>query len=498
VLITRVLVTGGGSVGLMAAVLLAHQGIDVVVVEKQAGPSIHPRATGLGTRTREILRQAGLQDALNEASVPMAGGGLGKISATTLAESNLAGITAPPPPTYVPDPISPVEAVGMCPQNRLDGVLLSAARERGVTVRYSATLVSFEQDDDGVTAVLDNDEVIRADYMIAADGVRSEVRQALGIGTSGPGNLGDSLMNILFRADLIPYTQGHRFTLCNITTPDSTGMLVTVDSEKDWVFHTKNDGAEYTPERCQDLLRKAIGDPALEVEILSVLRWRPRGQLADSFQQGRVFLAGDAAHTVPPIGAFGLNTGIADAHNLAWKLAAVLTGTADPSLLDTYETERRPVAVLTLEQSLLRAENPRLHWNSTAEERAAAGVINAPVVHMGYRYDSAAVIDAKPELPSRENVTENFNGDPGSRLPHVWLEPGLSTLDLVGTGYALLTHSDKWTAGPGVTVHKVDVPIPGLTGEGALLVRPDHVIAWRATSYAGQVPSISASASCSA
>jgi 2-polyprenyl-6-methoxyphenol hydroxylase-like FAD-dependent oxidoreductase len=482
---------------MMAAVLLAHQGIDVVVVEKQDGPSIHPRATGLGTRSREILRQVGLQDAVNEASVPMTGGGLGKIAATTLAESNLADITAPPPPTYVPDPISPVEARGMCPQNRLDAVLLSAARERGATVRYSTALVSVEQDDDGVTAVLDNDEVIRADYMIAADGVRSDVRQALGIGTSGPGNLGDSMMNMLFRGDLTPYTQGHRFTLCTITTPDSPGMLVTVDGEKEWVFHAKNDGAEYTPDRCQDLIRKAIGDPALDVEVLSVLRWRPRGQIADKFQQGRVFLAGDAAHTIPPIGAFGLNTGLADAHNLAWKLAAVLTGTADPALLDTYETERRPVAVMALEQSLLRADNPKLHWNSTAEERAAARIINAPVVHMGYRYDSAAVIDAKPELPSHDDVVANLNGDPGSRLPHVWIEPGLSTLDLVGTGYALLTHCDKW-AGQGVPVHKVDVPIPGLTAEGALLVRPDHYVAWRAESYLAQVPSISASASCSA
>jgi len=210
-----------------------------------------------------------------------------------------------------------------------------------------------------------------------------------------------------------------------------------------------------------------------------------------------VFLAGDAAHTVPPIGAFGLNTGIADAHNLAWKLAAVLSGTAHPTLLETYETERRPVALMTLQQSMLRLGNPRLHWNSTAEERAAAGVINAPIVHMGYRYDSAAVIGAKPELPSHEDLVATLNGDPGSRLPHVWLEPGLSSLDVVGPGYALLTHSGKW-AGQSIPVHKVDMPIPGLTAEGALLVRPDQVIAWRAETYLGQVPSISASASCSA
>src|SRR5262249_7966292 len=156
-----------------------------------------------------------------------------------------------------------------------------------------------------------------------------------------------------------PYTQGTSFVACDITTPDAPGMLMAVDGVKDWIFHTGS-----APEDCRELIRAAIGDPDLDVEVLSTLPWRMRGLLADRFRDGRVFLPGDAAHTVPPIGAFGLNTGVADAHNLAWKLAAVLAEEASPALLDTYEAERRPVAALALEQALIRLENPALHWDN--------------------------------------------------------------------------------------------------------------------------------------
>src|SRR5207249_11458154 len=128
------------------------------------------------------------------------------------------------------------------------------------------------------------------------------------IGTTGPGALGQPLLNMLFRADLTPYTKGLHFANCTITTPEAPGMLVTVDGEKDWIFHTEFDGKDaFPPERCRALIRAAVGDPDLGVEVLSVLPWRVRGQLADRFRAGRVFLAGDAAHAIPPLGAFGAN-----------------------------------------------------------------------------------------------------------------------------------------------------------------------------------------------
>ncbi|MET9888229.1 FAD-dependent monooxygenase [Streptomyces sp. NPDC006430] len=354
---------------------------------------------------------------------------------------------------------------GTCSQDRLDSVLLDAARERGATVRYATRLLSFAQDEDGVTAVLETGaghrRTVRADYLVAADGVHSGVREALGIKTSGPGTVGTPKMNILFRADLGRYTQGRSFVLCTVTNPQAPGMLVTVDGAKSWVFHTEYDPAagqapaDFTPDRCRDLIRAAIGDPGLDVEVLSVLPWRVRGLLADRFRDGRVFLIGDAAHAVPPIGAFGMNTGMADAHNLAWKLAAVLGGRAGTALLDSYDAERRPVAALTLQQALLRLADPRLHWDSgprAATARAAVGALNAPVVQVGYRYDSRAVIDPVPQLPSHEEAALTLDGAPGSRIPHVWVERDgrrLSTLDLAGSRFTLLTGSagGDWIGG---------------------------------------------------
>jgi putative polyketide hydroxylase len=516
-----VLIAGGGTVGLSAALFLAHHGVATLVVEHQAAPSPHPRATGLGPRTVEFLRQVGLQEAVNAVAIDLTAGSIGKLSATTLAATDLSSLPRAAPArtdTGWADRVSPSAIRGTCPQNRLDSLLLPAARQRGAIVRHATRLLSFDQDADGVTATLDSTgghQVVRADYLIAADGVRSQVRAALGIGTSGPGALGTPHVNILFRADLSPYTNGQTFVTCDITNPDSPGMLMTVDGEQEWVFHTSYhpDAGQtvegFTPQRCRELIRAAVGAPDLDVEVVSTLPWRSRGLLADRFRAGRVFLVGDAAHAVPPLGAFGLNSGMADAHNLAWKLAVVLTGQAGSALLDTYQAERRPVAAFTLQQALLRMANPPLHWAAgpkAAAARAAAGVVNAPIVHMGYRYDSGAVIDPQPQLPSTEDIDLVMDGAPGSRLPHVWLERDgrrLSTLDLVRSGFTLLTGAggDRWVGAAQEVADRLGVQLAaykvapsadvadrhgrwphcaGLAEDGALLVRPDQFVAWRA------------------
>ncbi|MFF5209922.1 FAD-dependent oxidoreductase [Streptosporangium sp. NPDC000396] len=478
---TEVLIVGGGTVGLSAAVFLAHHGVQVHVVEREDGPQIHPRATGMGMRTMEMMREVGLDRAVNAVAVDMSAGNLGKISAETLAAAGLPSL--PPGParaqTNAAMPYTPGVIRGLCPQNRLDTVLLPAARERGAIVEYGAELVSLEQDGEGVTAHLSDGRTIRADYLVAADGVRSRVRSALGITTSGPGNLGEPLTNTLFHADLSELTGGRAFVNCNITHPDAPGLLMTIDNEKEWTFHTGGD-VEPTPE----LIRTALGAPDLEIEILSTLRWRVRALVADRFADGRVFLVGDAAHVVPPLGAFGMNTGVADAHNLAWKLALVLRGEAGPALLDTYDAERRPVAQLTMEQAVLRLADPSLHWDpAQVEARAKAGAVNAPIVHLGYRYSSAAVIGPRPELPSTEDVALDLDGSPGSRVPHAWTAEGVSTLDLVRSRFTVLTtpEGDVWldaAARLGLAAHTV--ALPEIPRGGALLVRPDGFIAWRA------------------
>ncbi|WP_234386626.1 FAD-dependent monooxygenase [Streptomyces sp. ERV7] len=211
---------------------------------------------------------------------------------------------------------------------------------------------------------------------------------------------------------------------------------------------------------------------------------------------------------MPPLGAFGMNSGIADAHNLAWKLAQVLRGTAGEGLLDTYHAERHPVAAFTMRQALLRLKNPGLHWNPFAgAQRQEAGMANTPVVHLGYRYDSAAVVDARTEIPSTEDVAASLDGAPGSRLPHHWVTRAgdrVSTLDLAAARWTLLAGPDGavWCetaakiaaeAGLDLAVHRIggagaDIDDPtadwaraaGTGADGALLARPDGFVAWRA------------------
>ncbi|MEU2175236.1 FAD-dependent monooxygenase [Nocardia sp. NPDC019219] len=445
---TDVLIAGGGSVGLMLAVLLRHHGVKPLVVEAKPELSHHPRATGIGSRSMEILREVGLDHAVDEAAVDLRAG---KIKGRTLAEADFAEGMAWKAKTAAELTYTPARIRGTCGQNLLDRVLITKAGD----VQFGVALESFDQDASGVTATLSDGRVVRARYLVAADGVRSRVRQVLGVGLTGPGVMGRETTSVLFHADLRP---SEPFAMCDIEHPDATGLLVTVDGEREWVFLTVLD-TEPTPE----LIRTALGDPSIEVEIRSVLRFRGRGQVADRLSVGRVFLVGDAAHAIPPLGAFGLNAGIADAHNLAWKLAHVLRGAAGPELLETYHDERHPVALMTMEQARLRFNDPSLHWGKDmAPARKAAGAINAPVVHLGYRYGGA-------ELPSTEDVALDLDGSPGSRLPHMWVADGVSTLDLVGSQWCV------FTADPGV---KADVPVYLVDGwpYGTVLVRPDGFV----------------------
>ena len=504
-----VLIAGGGTVGLAAAVFLQHHGISATVVDDKPGVSVQPRATGVSPRTAELLREVGLFDAVNAVAIDAAGRGLGKLTARSLAAVDFppAGdvtITAPPgsatPGGNPFTAISPVALRGTCPQNRLDTVLLAAARERGARVEYATELVSIAQDADGVTAQLHGPggpRTVTARYLIAADGVRGGIRRSLGIDVHGPGALGDPIMNILFRADLRPLTRGNTFVAAE--TPG--GTIITIDGEKEWVLHAPygpGGADEFTVGHCTELIRGAIGVSDLDVEVVSVLPWRVRADNAGQYRDGLVFLAGDAAHAIPPLGAFGLNTGIADAHNLAWKLAFVLRGDAGPGLLDSYDTERRPVGAMTVEQATLRLADPRLHWDRSpalAEARRRSGVLNAPVVAIGYRYASTAIIDPVTDLPSTEDITLDLNGDPGSRVPHRWVTPATSTLDLVAARFTILTDSrgdHQWADATRSVSTRLGIDIGhhrvagltdacGVTVGGAVLVRPDGFIAWRRT-----------------
>jgi putative polyketide hydroxylase len=309
-------------------------------------------------------------------------------------------------------------------------------------------------------------------------------------------------VSIAFEADMAEALRGRRFSVVHVQNPAVTGILVHDDTLREGTLIVGYDPDrgesidDFTDERCTALVRAAIGVDDLPIRIRSQFPWDMAEQTAQRYVDGRVLLAGDAAHVIPPTGGYGANTGIADAHNVAWKLAAVLAGTAGSGLLDTYDAERRPVGDYAAAQGALQlAVRSR---RATPEEQAAAA--DAQVVTMGYRYGGGDDLAADPATR---------HGEPGTRAPHVFVTRDgarLSTLDLFGTGFVLLSGVDGavWSAaataaadalGVTLTVHRV-VAEPtrgalvdaagavaeayGLPAGGAVLIRPDGFVAWRA------------------
>jgi len=504
-----VLIVGGGVVGLSASLFLAQQGVRATLVERHPGTSIQPRARGVNGRTMELMRALGLDDALRAASVKL-GPGVGIYAGETLVKVlaeegdggwlmrriRRKGLRGQPSRK---SPVSPCR----CTQDELEPVLLEAARARGVDARFSTELCDLTQDAGGVTAeLLDRDtgarRQLRAAYVIAADGARSPLRARLGVGQTGDGVLGH-LLNLYFRADLAALVKGREFSLCRVENPHLRGLFASINNTDLWVLHLAIDPAEArpSPERCVELIRHAVGLPDLAVELLGALPWQAAVRIIQGYQHGRVFFAGDAAHVMPPWGGFGANTGIQDAHNLAWKLAMVLDGRADPALLTTYDVERRPVAQAVAAISGSMGDPDGL----IAVRRGLAMIWKMreifPYLTMGYGYGSAAVV-LEPGRPPGPGTTV-MDGRPGTRAPHVWLERAgarISSLDLAGPGFTLVVgaRGDAWppAAGPrwplSVVRLGVDVRDPGrrwaralgIGASGASLIRPDGIVAWRA------------------
>ncbi|OWA17092.1 polyketide hydroxylase [Streptomyces sp. CS159] len=351
-----VLVVGGSLVGLSTSVFLGRLGVRHTLVERHAGTSIHPRGRGNNVRTMEIFRVAGTEPDIRRAAATLADNH-GILQAPTLAGDAGEWLFKQIDPGNGLARFSP-SSWCLCSQNDLEPELLTHAANLGGDLRFGTELLSFETDAEGVTAIVKSRETgehttIRADYLVAADGPRSPVREQLGIGQSGPGDLFHNV-SITFRSRRLADVVGdRRFIVCYLTDENADGALLPVDNRENWVFHAPwhpeqgETVEDFTDERCAAHIRRAIGDPDLDVEITGKAPWHAAQRVARSYRSGRVLLAGDSAHEMSPTGAFGSNTGIQDAHNLAWKLAAVLEGWAGEALLDTYDTERRPVAEAT-------------------------------------------------------------------------------------------------------------------------------------------------------
>jgi putative polyketide hydroxylase len=509
---TPVLIVGGGLTGLSSAVFLAWHQVPCTLVERHPDLLIHPRLRGLTPRTVELLRQLGLEPAIREASFT---DGDAFTWTPVLAETLAGEHTRPDEEGEAGGAVTGASPspMGAIDQDKLEVLLRDRARELGATICFSTELTSVEQDESGVTAVLtDQDsgarQSLRTDYLIAADGYDSPIRQRLGIESEGPGLLYQAVTAIV-GADLTPALRGREVSIAYLRQPRPHTVLMPHDeSGGRWVFSVGYSPEEeslddYTDERVAEMVRTAAGLPGVEVALrpqipgtdLKVLAFPIGGRLARSYRTGRVFLVGDAAHMVPPTGGLGGNTGIQDAHNLAWKLAAVLHGHANPPLLESYHTERHPIGRFTLGQALAR------FGTRLGPTDAAAPLVDWQAVAFGYQYRSPAILgatdDASPLLP------DELTGAPGTRAPHLPLtrnDAEISTIDLYGRSFVLLATDTNpaWLDAADRVSKALNLPLEtyrfgadptsteaadahGITPHGALLVRPDGFVAWRSS-----------------
>ena len=515
-----VLIVGGGPVGLMASLLLSRLGIRSLLVERHPGTAIHPKARGINARTMEVFRQQGIEAAVRKAGLPPERTGF-IVWAKTLAGEEIER-RVPWGRSQRSAEVSPVHAC-LCAQDYLEPVLRRCAEQQAPgELRFGAELKSFTQDRAGVTATLRDaatgaEERVAALYMIAADGAQSPVRAALGVRMNGKKDVYDSV-NILLEADLRPWTEDRPAALYFIENDRLRGTFLTINAANRWGFLVNSLKAQgyapedFTPERSAELVRLAAGVPDLPVKVLGVAPWVASAHVAEQYRHGRVFLAGDAAHEMPPTGGFGMNTGVQDAHNLCWKLALVLQGRAEDSLLQTYHDERQPLARTITEQSLANAISMGRLQKTRETTGARPEYLNEQGMIFGARYTSAAVVPDGSAPPAVANPITDYvaSACPGGRAPHVWLQRSsgerVSAIDLVGQGFVLLAGAKgaAWVesaramqAGNGIAVASVTVgngelqpaderwrEAYGIDDSGAVLVRPDGYVAWRSAGAA--------------
>ncbi|KAI3549588.1 FAD binding domain-containing protein [Colletotrichum filicis] len=550
-----VIIIGGSLVGLASALFLSARDVPVILLERHTSSSPHPRAIGYTSRTLELLQTVGISpDQLKVGSGPP-GGKPRRVKVKSLAgewadeqlwnnnanKENGAGPKhetkkpgsgsgGPPPQQKGGKVYAPIMGTAIA-QDRLEPILRKRAVELGADLRLGWKMTSWSQSTDGVRVTAVNREsgeevTVEGSYIVACDGARSVFREGLRIGTTGVGHL-RSLCSVMFRcapiekflergfvqfsiegredgfeAFLVSYHDGRWALMWNAAEETIPDKEADADA-KDTINVSNSNKMDARAQK--DLIRKALGLGEDEIqdgdiELVTIGFWEMSARIAEKFAEGRVFLAGDAAHTLPPNrGGYGANTGFADAHNLAWKIAAVRSGVADEGILGTYDEERRPVALVRHDQLFAR-DDYKAYIRGDGGKGKKVEVIDDIAMELGQIYRSRGVdLGTEEALPDAMRPDE-WKGQPGTRAPHLVVKKRdgkeISSLELFGRGWIVLSRDGEWkTAAVGAGCEFVHVGEDvvevderegesfeetfGVGREGAVLVRPDGFVAWR-------------------
>jgi 2-polyprenyl-6-methoxyphenol hydroxylase-like FAD-dependent oxidoreductase len=508
-----VLIVGGGPIGLALAADLGRRGVATLLVEERENKLNPPKMLEVSVRTMEFCRQLGIVDKVRGWGFPR-DWPLDSVFVTDMQGYELGRVRIPALNDLEHLPVSPERGMP-CPQTWFDPILQDHARSfLHVTLRHRVQLTDFVQDSDAVTATLldrstGRSETVRAGYLVGCDGFASTVRKLLGIEIRGEPHIDWSMTVYLRIPDFhAHHDKGKAFRYVFVGPEGTWSFLSIVDGRDLWRLQLVDlDEKRLQNADIPSLVRRFMGrDIGYTIEDKNL--WVRKRTVADRFADGRVFLAGDAGHAHPPNGGLGMNTGIQDAFDLGWKLAAVLQGWGGLALLDSYDYERRPASARAAEVSLknyrrLVSAAQRAEINAATPEGDAArraigeGLVQEnektwqPIgVHLGYVYHPSPIV-VPDDSPKPEDDTFGYQPTafPGARAPHVWLDNGRSILDLFGEGFTLLKFAEVPTdalehaakvRGIPLQVHRIEHQQAAALYERALvLVRPDGHVAWR-------------------